>query len=91
MKSENIGWQCPNCLVVYSPSVQKCQCSVLPKEPTVSLSGRIVVGAGGVGTITTASGTNTTYICLEYISDSPNGICSKCARPKWNHHNVSYT
>lgn len=91
MKSENIGWQCPNCLVVYSPSVQKCQCSVLPKELTVSLSGGYFLGTGGVGFITTDSTTGTTYYCSEYISDSPNGICSKCARPKWNHHNVSYT
>lgn len=53
--------------------------------PTVSLSGGIVVGASGVGTITTASGTNTTYICSGYISNLPNGICSKCAKPKWNH------
>lgn len=27
-----MGWQCPNCLVVYSPSVEKCECSVLPKK-----------------------------------------------------------
>jgi hypothetical protein len=58
--------------------------------PTVSLSGGgTVVGTGGVGTITTVSGTNTTYVCSGYISENPDGICSKCAKPKWNH--PSYT
>jgi len=54
--------------------------------PTVSLSGgTIVAGTGSVGTITTVSGTNTTYVCSGYISETPDGICSKCAKPKWNH------
>jgi hypothetical protein len=59
--------------------------------PTVSLSGggTVVAGTGSVGTITTDSGTNTTYVCLGYISETPDGICSKCAKPKWNH--PSYT
>jgi len=81
MTDKNMGWQCPNCLVVYAPSVEKCQCSVLP---TVSLSGGRV-RTGSVGTITTFSGTDTTYVCLGYISETPDGICSKCGTPKWNH------
>ena len=86
-----MGWQCPNCLVVYSPFVTSCWCSSLPKEPTVSLSGGGVIGTGNVGVITTDSNTGTAYYCSGYISDSPNGVCSKCARPKWNHPNVSST
>ena len=39
MTDKNMGWQCPNCLVVYAPSVEKCECSVLPKQYTGSLSG----------------------------------------------------
>lgn len=53
--------------------------------PTVSLSGGIIVGTGSVGTITTASGTGTTYLCSGYISEGPNDICSKCGKPAWNH------
>ena len=30
MKTENIGWQCPNCLVVYAPNVNNCSCGVIP-------------------------------------------------------------
>ena len=41
MTDKNMGWQCPNCLVVYAPSVEKCECSVLPKKYSnnTSLSG----------------------------------------------------
>jgi hypothetical protein len=60
--------------------------------PTVSLSGGILVGTGGVGTITTGSSTNTTYVCSGYISETPDGICSKCGKPSWNHLiNYDYT
>ena len=89
MKTENMGWQCPNCLVVYSPFVTSCWCSSLPKEPTVSLSGGSIVGVGGTGTVTT--GTGTAQICYGYISESPNGVCSKCGQPEWHHLNISYT
>ena len=65
--------------------------SALPSVlPTVSLSGGSIVGTGSVGVITTDSNTaTTTYYCSMYISDSPNGICSKCGKPAWNH--PSYT
>jgi uncharacterized OB-fold protein len=56
MKTENMGWQCPNCLVVYAPSVQRCECSTLPK---VSFSG---FGTTTTGTVTMRNG---------YISDLP--------------------
>jgi hypothetical protein len=46
--------------------------------PTVSLS--------GPGTTITGI---TTTICNGYISTSPDGICSKCGKPEWNH--PSYT
>ena len=63
---------------------------ILETLPTVSFSGGSIVGTGSsVGVITTDSNTGTTYVCSGYISDSPNGICSRCARPKWNH--PSYT
>jgi hypothetical protein len=76
----NMGWQCPRCLVVYSPSVEKCECSALPK---VSLSGGGIVGvSSGLGITTTSS---TTTMCSGYISKSHDGICSKCGNPKWNH------
>ena len=39
MTDKNMGWQCPHCLVVYAPSVDKCECSVLPKKYTGSISG----------------------------------------------------
>lgn len=32
MQTENMGWQCPKCLVVYAPSVEKCECYVLQKK-----------------------------------------------------------
>ena len=67
-----MGWQCPNCLVVYAPSVQRCECST---STTVSLS--------GFGTTTTSTGTIT--MCSGYISETKDGICSKCGNPKWNH------
>jgi hypothetical protein len=79
MKTENMGWQCPNCLVVYAPSIQRCECSVvlnqtnpLPKD-YISFSG---FGNTTTGTITMCSG---------YISETKDGICSKCGNPKWNH------
>lgn len=75
MQTENTGWQCPKCLVVYAPSVEKCECSTLPK-----------VSYSGFGTTTTGTGTT---MCSGYISDSPNGICSKCGNPKWNHYNLN--
>ena len=53
-----MGWQCPNCLVVYAPSVEKCECSVLPKQYS------------GFGPATTVTGTGTT-VYNGYISDSP--------------------
>jgi hypothetical protein len=65
MKTENMGWQCPNCLVVYAPSIQRCECSVvlnqtnpLPKD-YISFSG---FGNTTTGTVT---------IPNEYISDLP--------------------
>ena len=73
MKTENIGWQCPKCLVVYAPSVEKCECSVLPK---VSLSGFGTASVSG-------------YSCDGYLSTSPNGICSRCALPEWKHYNLN--
>ena len=74
MKTENMGWQCPNCLVVYAPSVEKCECSVLAKQYT------------GSGTTTSRiSG----YSCDGYLSTSPNGICSRCALPEWKHYNLN--
>lgn len=76
MKTENIGWQCPNCLIVYAPSVEKCECSVLLKK-----------SYSEIGTTTTG----TTQICFGYISESPNGVCSKCGQPEWHHLNISYT
>lgn len=82
MKTENIGWQCPNCLVVYAPSVINCLCSSLPKEPTVA--------ASGFGTTITGIGAGTT-ICSGFISQGPNDICSKCGKTAWNHHNISST
>jgi uncharacterized OB-fold protein len=30
MTDKNMGWKCPNCLVVYAPSVEKCECGVIP-------------------------------------------------------------
>ncbi len=84
MTDKNMGWQCPNCLVVYAPSIQRCECSVvlnqtnpLPKD---------YISFSGFGNTTTGS---VTYVCLGYISETPDGICSKCGTPKWNH--PSYT
>jgi hypothetical protein len=91
MKTENMGWQCPNCLVIYSPSVINCWCSSLPKEPTVSLSGGSIVGVGGTGNVIRDVTSSTAQICFGYISESPNGVCSKCGQPEWHHHNISYT
>ena len=73
-----MGWQCPNCLVVYAPSMEKCECSTLPK-----------VSYSGFGTA--IKDTWAVTMCSGYISDSPNGICSKCGNPKWTHYNISYT
>lgn len=90
MKTENIGWQCPKCLVVYAPNIEKCECSILA---TVSLSGGSIGGVGSIGHITVgnSSSTGTTYICSGYVSETGDGICTKCAKPKWNHYSVSYT
>jgi hypothetical protein len=79
MTDKNMGWQCPKCLVVYAPSVKKCECSTLPK-----------VSYSGFGTTTSGTGAGTT-MCSGYISDSLNGICSKCGKPNWEHNNISYT
>lgn len=68
MKTENMGWQCPNCLVVYSPSVEKCECSA-----KVSYNSTVLAA------------------CREYVSETVNGICSKCGQPIWSHYNISYT
>ena len=73
MQSENMGWQCPKCLVVYAPSVEKCECSILPK-----------VSYSGFGT-TSLSG----YSCNGFTSNSSNGICSKCGLPQWKHYNLT--
>ena len=69
-----MGWQCPKCLVVYAPSVEKCECSTLPK-----------VSYSGFGTTTTG----TAYICTLFTSNSPNGICSKCGLPEWKHPSIT--
>jgi hypothetical protein len=71
-----MGWQCPNCLIVYAPSVKRCECST---STTVSLSG---FGNTTTGTVTMCSG---------YISNTTDGICSKCGQPEWKHNNISYT
>ena len=89
MTDKNMGWQCHKCLVVYAPSVEKCKCSVLQKEPTVSLSGGSIVGLGVTGTTITSTGT--TYICTLFMCNTTDGICSKCGQPEWKHYNVSYT
>jgi hypothetical protein len=95
MKNKYMGWQCPNCLVVYSPSVQNCVCSSIPKEPSVSLSGGAItvnngfcVGNSGLGTGTT---TSTAWICLGFRSDNPDGLCTKCSQPQWKHAIISHT
>jgi|688.fasta_scaffold360671_5 hypothetical protein len=88
MKTENMGWQCPNCLIVYAPSVKRCECST---STTVSLSGGFVVGTGGVGTITATDDKCKIYLCSGYISESSNGVCSKCGEPQWKHYTVSST
>jgi len=88
MKTENIGWQCPNCLVVYAPKVDRCECSVLTK---VSLSGGNIGVLNTAITVTNANTTSYAYICSGYVSETGDGICTKCAKPKWNHFNVSYT
>lgn len=76
MKTENMGWQCPNCLVVYAPSILECWCGSITKESNISL--------GGFGTASVSG-----YSCDGYISTSPNGICSKCALPEWKHYNLN--
>ena len=76
MTDKNMGWQCPNCLVVYAPSVEKCECSVLPKEYSGNSS---------------FVNTSTAYICPSFTTNSPNGICSKCGQAEWKNHNISYT
>lgn len=90
-----MGWQCPNCLIVYAPDIKECWCSSVSKEPTVSLSGGSIVGVGGIGytnNITRSTSDSTTInICSGYVSETGDGICTKCAKPKWNHLNVSYT
>lgn len=101
MKTENIGWQCPNCLVVYAPSVEKCKCSVIP----ILTKDEFKITTQPFGTITTNTNTNigntpiynrpnasdTTYICSGFISESPNGVCSRCGRAEWNHPIISHT
>ena len=74
MTDKNMGWQCPKCLVVYAPSMEKCECSTLPK-----------VSYSGFGTATTGTG----YICTLFTSNSPNGICSKCGQAEWKHYNLT--
>lgn len=76
MKTENMGWQCPNCLVVYAPSVEKCECSVLPK---VSYSGFHITGTAYICTSFTTN------------SSSASAVCSRCGQPEWKHYNISYT
>jgi hypothetical protein len=48
MTDKNMGWQCPKCLVVYAPSVEKCQCSVISK---VSYSGFGTTGTAYICTL----------------------------------------
>ena len=93
MTDKNTGWQCPKCLVVYAPSVEKCECGVIPVltkvqfKATNPLSGTTITTNSGFGT----TSTGTAYICTLFTSNSPNGICSKCGQAEWKHHNVSYT
>ena len=76
MTDKNMGWQCPKCLVVYAPSVEKCECSVLPKQYSGNSS---------------FVNTSTAYICTLFTSNSPNGICSKCGQAEWKHYNLTTT
>ena len=76
MTDKNTGWQCPNCLVVYAPSVEKCECSVLPKQYSGNSS---------------FVNTSTAYICPSFTTNSPNGICSKCGQAEWKHYNLTTT
>lgn len=76
MTDKNMGWQCPNCLVVYPPSVEKCECSVLPKEYSGNSS---------------FVNTSTAYICPSFTTNSPNGLCSKCGQAEWKHYNLTTT
>jgi hypothetical protein len=88
MKSENIGWQCPNCLVVYAPNMQSCKCSVLQ---TLPLSDGVTIN-GLYGSVTTNNHTSsTTLLCLGYTSEIHDGVCVKCGKTKLNHPNISYT
>ena len=79
MTDNNMGWQCPKCLVVYAPSVKKCECSVLP-----------IVSYSRFGTTITGTGSGTT-MCSGFTSNSSNGICSKCGQPEWKHNQLSNT
>lgn len=92
MKTENTGWQCPNCLVVYAPIVDKCECSVIPilTKDEFKASSKVLNSKDWnymVGTVTSS----TAHLCFGYISESPNGICSKCGQPEWYHLNICYT
>ena len=99
MTDKNMGWQCPNCLVVYAPSVNKCECGVIP----VLTKDEFKINTYPIGTITTNRGYGTTttfnradtsnkaYMCSGFISESPNGLCSKCGYTEWNHPHISYT
>jgi hypothetical protein len=94
MKTENMGWQCPNCLVVYAPSVEKCECGAIPVltkdefKATNPLSGGSIVGLSGTaGTISTS----TAYICPSFTtnSSSASAVCSRCGQPQWKHYNLA--
>ena len=54
MTDKNMGWQCHNCLVVYAPSVEKCECSVLPKK----YSGFDITGTAYICTFFTSNSPN---------------------------------
>lgn len=98
MQTENIGWQCPNCLVVYAPNVNNCSCGVIPiltKDEFKAYSGVLnskdwndFVVKGSMN-VSTAVNSSTTYICSGYISKTGDGICDKCAKPKWSHYNLT--
>lgn len=52
-----------------------------------------VCGTGVLNTHINSTPPDSTTMCTcsGYISNSPNGICSKCGMPEWKHYNVSYT
>ncbi len=91
-----MGWQCPNCLVVYAPSVQKCECSVNPNQKIplpkdyVSFND-ITIDKDFGAYIWQNTPIPNKYSCALFMGKTTDGLCSKCGQPAWNHHNISST